>query len=49
MTVRAKFHVVEKTETTWDKGIKLEPVTAGSPENEAFFATTLLIYDLWNT
>jgi hypothetical protein len=40
MTVRAKFHVFEKTENTWSKGIKLEPVVSGSPENEKFYATT---------
>lgn len=40
MKVRAKFHVVEKSKNTWCEGIKLEPVTSGSPENDEFYKTT---------
>lgn len=46
-TMRAKFRLVSVTETKhWQQGrpnlktLKLQPVSGGSPENEAFYAAT---------
>lgn len=39
-SIRAKFTVIEKTETIYGFIYALNPVVSGSPENEAFFKTT---------
>lgn len=38
--MRAKFKLMEKTETTYGGKVRLEPVTGGSKENEEFFKWT---------
>lgn len=40
MTIRAKFILVEKTETAHDFNLKWHPVISGSKENEEYFKYT---------
>ena len=40
MSIRAKFMVVEKIETTAGYTVKLSAVTSGSPEDAEFFKWT---------
>lgn len=40
MNIRAKFKVIEKTESDLGFQVKMYPVTGGSPENAEFYRYT---------